>query len=1346
MNTNYEKILNKILNHDYVFNDLERDYILLHPTLKETFISEMNKDNFVLNKDNINIVLEFAEEGTINLAYKVCKYLIETDDPMAFHIIYNIKCDISSESARANITNMLNNEVKINENSLIFVFEEIQYLIVNKRFDEVIKIRSQVILDDNELNFLKENFPLEQYGIPFCFSENIEALYDYLKYSSLKILMTAYDIIERSQELIPDYKSKLDYIKTLIVEKRNEVDKSLDRYELNNFYLLLKDISNPNTNTINKLSGEEFLNTIKLYEENNIFFPGHRYQADDIENKLEQILNNKINNINTDSFFYTVFNLNEKYGQVLYTYKEQLYDYLLNNNLMDEFLDSISRKNLGGNTAEEIKEFYNYIINGLISNLDDERVSSVLNQHMMNISKDKLLSNSTNRLLFQKMIEKEKLECLPYNAVFNDLSDEENQEIHYLRELSHTYLKNHKSVHVLTNDDYKHLRDVDLKDIIYNIDNPMSLCDGDIRSLFRMSCKDAQLKEGIINKIKNNDDFALMFCSRTAFNVVDQDKNKEIFTALASKGGLYLSYFLHNIRNRDCDFLFTKELYDNVKNDICTELGYDVNNLDLMANKLSYKIFKYLNEPSIQKLLKYDINKLDKVLNILSVKSFDQHNLEAIYESIKQYEFEVNNPDKTNIFTNLKHSLADRNILQISQIVSDLTSTFNNKLVYKLNELYNANLKSSEKEEARAFLTKNVEQILSNPQYKHSLDILHEVCNHYVMIKKEENAKTFNIEKEIDIDYVYDKKKAGEFVALEFVENSENFKKCNPLLFEFIYDVHKKLLSKLIEKNNITDSDVLNYDISKVIKYFTSSDKEEYRKKEPNIFDYIRISKHTIANLVESNFLDQFYEMQNTSLDEIVNELLKMPRENENKVKVRQYRSFPEKKVNLYDILINLKESNLDYIISNEEVYNSLISSLNKWSLLDLPEGVCNYIKEKNICEFIDEYSLASFINYYRHFYEKEISKNVGADGKSSNISVIKVLKNIDAYSAVSSVYSQVLGKDDFRYIYTDDQPNRSGYSKAERLDRSLKATCDIFNRKYVTIPTFDEEISYGDARLRVVVGNFTDPTNLSHGERTGACMRIGGAGYSLYNFALENPNGFHIRFEDPDTGKYISRVTGFRNGNTVFLNELRFSLDEKYTSQDIFQICQQTAKRIIELSKGSSAPIENVIIHDDYVVKDNKQKSVYLNIESPSKGYTNLYHDIENIDVVLATTATDKDFVPIDFDNQNVPMYDVQRGKVEESTNVQDLMNRIIRVHAVKQLLKNFEPESVKPIDFEKGFIYGMANDDWYIYVDGNKELHFECVDNNERAKEEFEKAMDYFMNKYNNVFVDKVGDFDRD
>ena len=74
---------------------------------------------------------------------------------------------------------------------------------------------------------------------------------------------------------------------------------------------------------------------------------------------------------------------------------------------------------------------------------------------------------------------------------------------------------------------------------------------------------------------------------------------------------------------------------------------------------------------------------------------------------------------------------------------------------------------------------------------------------------------------------------------------------------------------------------------------------------------------------------------------------------------------------------------------------------------------------------------------------------------------------------------------------------------------------------------------------------------NLTLGERTDACMRVYGHANSLLTFTCTNPKGFHIRFENED-GEFISRVTGYRLGNTVILNQLRLSLDNNITNADI--------------------------------------------------------------------------------------------------------------------------------------------------------------------------------------------------
>ena len=145
-----------------------------------------------------------------------------------------------------------------------------------------------------------------------------------------------------------------------------------------------------------------------------------------------------------------------------------------------------------------------------------------------------------------------------------------------------------------------------------------------------------------------------------------------------------------------------------------------------------------------------------------------------------------------------------------------------------------------------------------------------------------------------------------------------------------------------------------------------------------------------------------------------------------------------------------------------------------------------------------------------------------------------------------------IFGEDNFKLITLNPPLNRANSLRQERRENSLVNYIRCFNREKVAIPSFDEEIDINTKKINAVVGNFTNPINLTLGERTGSCMRSGGIGDDLYNFCLKDNNGFHIIFNDSETGEFISRASGFRNGNTVFLNQLRESVLDKYNSNKV--------------------------------------------------------------------------------------------------------------------------------------------------------------------------------------------------
>ncbi len=65
-------------------------------------------------------------------------------------------------------------------------------------------------------------------------------------------------------------------------------------------------------------------------------------------------------------------------------------------------------------------------------------------------------------------------------------------------------------------------------------------------------------------------------------------------------------------------------------------------------------------------------------------------------------------------------------------------------------------------------------------------------------------------------------------------------------------------------------------------------------------------------------------------------------------------------------------------------------------------------------------------------------------------------------------------------------------------------------------------------------------------------------------------------------------------------------------------------------------------------------------------------------------------------------------------------MINRVVAMH---QILRGIPYEEISRLEFQKGLLYGIVSDDWYIYVDRNKEITYNCLNVDERAKEELAK-----------------------
>lgn len=348
--------------------------------------------------------------------------------------------------------------------------------------------------------------------------------------------------------------------------------------------------------------------------------------------------------------------------------------------------------------------------------------------------------------------------------------------------------------------------------------------------------------------------------------------------------------------------------------------------------------------------------------------------------------------------------------------------------------------------------------------------------------------------------------------------------------------------------------------------------------------------------------------------------------------------------------------------------------------------------------------------------------------GKSNNrdLNLINVLKTMASFN---EKLIALLGEDNQRLIVTDPPENSSAVTKNVRIDALAKYIKMMYERRNVNVPTIDSDFSLRNGKIiNVNIGNFTDPINLTYGERTGACMRIGGAGDELFDFCLENEAGFHIRFSTPN-GDFISRVSGFRVGNTVFLNELRNSLIPEYSDADVLEVCKMVSEEMIRLSQNSESPIENVVAHNDYILKfENPSVNFQIDFPKDGKKVPRYFDIIPKRCVLIATSNNDKtrEFVP--FKDTSLPKYQVLRNKVKILTDSKEINYLINRVRMNNEIIGGCGINEIT-LDEEQQFKLAYVGEDFYITVDTNNNIDTYIMPNsrdNERALLEIKSIKD--------------------
>lgn len=347
-----------------------------------------------------------------------------------------------------------------------------------------------------------------------------------------------------------------------------------------------------------------------------------------------------------------------------------------------------------------------------------------------------------------------------------------------------------------------------------------------------------------------------------------------------------------------------------------------------------------------------------------------------------------------------------------------------------------------------------------------------------------------------------------------------------------------------------------------------------------------------------------------------------------------------------------------------------------------------------------------------------------------------------------------ILGKDViFKLCRYQEYTNEA----AEEIVRMAKElVCKMIKRNKSTVPY----VSGRTNNYMYSMYNPQDETILLAGINTNACFRIDGNDNDFLHYCALDKNGFVIKITD-NFGNFIARASGFRNGNGVYINQLRTIYDEggdgyegsyEKEQNEIIETFYKACNDIVETSqqnKNEQDKIDFVFVTQSYALsrtESNVDRDVANKIgddpmDTTSEDWKNFVNNTENlqeIDDADDTFSTDygnydlicvasskknrifgklneKDIKPKDVE----AVYTSPRSKIIATENPDiNIINKINKINGINSYLNDTNFES---IEIPKGTTI-FIGDNWYIAHNNGVIIQSCVLDFDKKAVIEFE------------------------
>lgn len=587
-----------------------------------------------------------------------------------------------------------------------------------------------------------------------------------------------------------------------------------------------------------------------------------------------------------------------------------------------------------------------------------------------------------------------------------------------------------------------------------------------------------------------------------------------------------------------------------------------------------------------------------------------------------------------------------------------------------------------------------------------------------------------------------------------------------PLEIPNNYDKYliKEKVSKIINRLNSGNIDESNIDY---IKY------KDYIIKNNNKYELINIEINNIEEIELYKEQSFIYKKLSVDISKLLNQIkidedidlikrsLSMELEfNDNNFNINYRLNIRVKelvdRINKINIIMKNYDEE-DKALINKLLYKDGLFIYSILNIEDIDDDKKHLINYEDIIEVIKNY----------HKIINVIGKNKFKVNNIENIikinEIIKNSNTIDLYILNEETIYKILTSNSL--IITDSHNRQDSLSSRITYSSDLLSQMQTINK--FTVPRVKGECSL----YTYEVYDQSDIDVLTSGIDTNSCFKVCGVDHDFLHYCCLNKNGFMIKIKDKE-GNFIGRISGIRNGNGIYLNELRSIYDYDSNTKNLsvnnvirdglLEVLKVSSKHIIDTLRNNGEKVDFALIVQFFVLStvdrdyyghgvdieverllnhtgpmptntpDWKEFIENPNLKEKGERFNGIYEPGFTTDYQSGKPLMVVDTRVGDITIDKIDMYDPEPLYTRERYIKEDIINptNINKFNRIKAINCNLSYSKFEPINLlGYNIIYGV---DWYIIYD-DKILETSINNKNQSSILEFQISYNKLLEKHN-------------